>query len=351
MNNAPQGAINMALGELRFPMPEILRAYALDVIKTGEPQYTPNAGIPELRTAIAASYCDKYSPEQICVCNGAEEAIFISLFACSNPGDKVAIPDPDYPAYQSIAKLLQLETVSLSFEPDLRSINWERWEQILCQDIRFIILSSPQNPSGYIFSAGDMVHLAQICNNKGITIIIDEIYKDLCFGEAPPQIIDYLNRVIQIGGLSKSHCLSGWRIGWIASPPEISPTMAKAKQYISTCSSWLAQKLAVFALSEEGMQTNLSIREQLAECRVYTKNKLLSVISADRLFYPSAGPYMLIDVQRNDLDFCTDLASKGLICVPGSAFGKLTKGLIRINCALPPVELQQACSILKRVLS
>ncbi|HOH46228.1 MAG TPA: pyridoxal phosphate-dependent aminotransferase [Candidatus Cloacimonadota bacterium] len=351
MASAPPDAINMALGELRFPLDPIFKQYAQSKLWETEAFYTPNAGQMELRELIAASYGPDISAHRICVTNGAEEAIFLSLFALSNPGDVVAIPDPDYTAYPAIAGLMQNEVRRLSFESDLKTVNWDRWEQILSNQVRFLILSLPQNPSGFYFNASELEKLASLCNRFGITVVIDEIYRELCFGDTPPQALDYFEKLVLIGGLSKSHCLSGWRIGWVLAPVEVASTLVKAKQYVSTCSGWMAQELAKLAFSEAGNLSNQKIKQQLANCRSYTQTELLSVISPERLFYPSAGPYMMIDVQTDDMAFSKELAKQGLITVPGTAFGQVCKGLIRINCALPSAELTSGCHILKGVLS
>lgn len=351
MASAPPDAINMALGELRFPLDPLFKKHAESRLWAEEAFYTTNAGQMQLREQIAASYGADISPNQICVTNGAEEAIFLSLFSLSNPGDIVAIPDPDYTAYPAIAKLMQTEVRRLSFEPDLRTVNWDRWEQILSNQVRFLLLSLPQNPSGFFFNASELERLAGICNRYKITVIIDEIYKELCFGVSPPRALDYFEKLILIGGLSKSHCLSGWRIGWVLAPIGIASTIIKAKQYVSTCSGWMAQELAKLAFSETGEAAKLRIKEQLETCRNYTQNELLSVISPERLFFPSAGPYMMLDVQADDLNFCRELAQKGVITVPGTAFGEVCKGLIRLNCALPPAELSAGLGILKGTLS
>ena len=343
---APESAINMAFGELNFPMPSTMRDYACKLLRASNPCYTPNAGFAELRESIASYYGPGVDKNQICVCNGVEEALFISLYGLCNPSDKIAIPDPEYPAYPALASLMEAETVRLGFEADLRTINWECWEQILAMDLKFLVFSNPQNPSGYVYDDQDLIQLSAICNHYGITVIADEIYRDLCFGEAIPRLTDYFEQLVIVGGLSKSHLMSGWRLGWIYAPKEIAATTIKAKQYISTCSNWLSQKLALYALGSEGQNVLEEVRQNLHNCRVYAKNRLLETISPERLFYPTATPYMMIEVLADDMEKAQSLAAAGLITVPGRAFGKVSQGLIRINCALPHHELVRACDIL-----
>ncbi|MDZ4183074.1 MAG: pyridoxal phosphate-dependent aminotransferase, partial [Candidatus Cloacimonadaceae bacterium] len=176
MNLAPPDAINLALGELGFPMPEFLREQAIKLLRDANPVYTPNAGLSETRTAIAEHYYPGASIDRICVTNGAEEAIFITLFALINPGDKVAIPDPDYTAYPAICQMLEAKNVRLPFREDFHSIDWDVWEQILSGGVKALILSNPSNPSGFTLDEASAQKLAEICDRHQVAIIVDEIY-------------------------------------------------------------------------------------------------------------------------------------------------------------------------------
>ncbi|NMD13483.1 MAG: aminotransferase class I/II-fold pyridoxal phosphate-dependent enzyme, partial [Candidatus Cloacimonetes bacterium] len=107
---APRGAVNLALGELGFPLPDVLRQKAIALLQEGTPVYTPNAGLPELRRAISLLYPGS-SPDNVCVCNGAEEAIFVALLTLLEPGDRMAVPDPDYSAYPNIGRIMGADIV------------------------------------------------------------------------------------------------------------------------------------------------------------------------------------------------------------------------------------------------
>lgn len=346
MAQAAPNSINMALGELQYPMPLALKKQAHILLESGDAVYTPNAGLAELRKAIVAYYGSHISPEQLCVTNGVEEAIFISLFSLSNPGDKIAIPDPDYTAYPAIAGLLGLPVVRLGFEADLKTVDWDRWEQIISMGIKFLLLSNPQNPSGKYFKQSELTRLAEIANRYGIIVIIDEIYRELSFGERQESAIGLFEHCIVLGGLSKSHCMSGWRLGWILSDVQTVTTATKAKQYVSTCAHWLSQNLAIYALSYEGMKAADDIRTKLYRSKELAGNYLLRHINPERVFIPQAGPYMMIDIHGDDLVFAQEMAARGLIVVPGSAFGKLCRGLIRINFALEEPLLIEGLKVL-----
>jgi aspartate/methionine/tyrosine aminotransferase len=348
MQNAPAGAINLALGELGFPMPEALKEKAIELLREGNPVYTPNAGLAELRQAIATDYSNNVNPNQIIVCNGAEEAVFITLMALINPGDTIAIPDPDYPAYPAISGIFEASVKRLPFMDNFSEIDWEQWEDILCSGVKAVLLSAPSNPSGFSFSAAEAVQFGEICNRNGIMVIVDEIYGRLFFKQAPISLNSYVENFIRIGGVSKSHCLSGWRLGWILAPLEIAPAMIKAKQYVSTCSHWLSQNLAVFALSQAGLQEAELIRLLLLDNHNYMLQRISKALPMGISAYhlPSASPYVMLKVEGDDLDFAAKLADKGVITVPGRAFGESAKGWIRMNYGVSQPLLSSALNIL-----
>jgi len=338
MATAPRDAINLALGELAFDFPLCLRQEAKKLIDSGNPAYTPNAGILELRAAVA-SYLGLEGASHVLICNGAEEALYIALQGIVNPGDTVAIPDPDYPAYPTLVSLAGGKVIRLPFMPDLRSIDWERWEDSL-RGTKALLLSHPSNPTGFCFNPGDFLRLTDLLNRHGIILIIDEIYSELFYEH--PAALDYssVERVIRIGGLSKSHLMSGWRVGWLAANEAEVTHLTKLKQYISTCAAWPSQMLALYAINQPDIVADVraQLRENLSLCR--------EQLSGFELKLPTAGPYLMLKCGDGD-SYAEALLKQGVICVPGSAFGERTKSYIRINFG---VRREVLCAAMKRFL-
>ena len=338
MAAAPRDAINLALGELAFDFPLCLRDKAKRLMDSGNPAYTPNAGILELRAAVA-SYLGLEGASNILICNGAEEALYIALQGIANPGDTVAIPDPDYPAYPTLARLAGAKVTRIPFTPNLKCIDWERWE-ISLSGAKALLLSHPSNPTGFCFSPDDFHHLSELLNRLGIILIIDEIYTELFLEQ--PIALDYskVERVIRIGGLSKSHLMSGWRVGWLAADETAVTQFTKLKQYISTCAAWPSQVLALYAINQPEIVAGVreQLRDNLSLCR--------EQLSRFELKLPTAGPYLMLKCGDGD-SYAEALLKQGVICVPGSAFGELTEEYIRINFG---VRTDVLCAALKRFL-
>jgi len=346
MAKAPANAVNLALGELGYPLPQSLRDHAMELLASGTPVYTPNAGIPELRESIASTYGGATNPGCVCVCNGAQEALFLSLFSIIETGDKVAVPDPDYSAYCSILSILGANIIRLPLKRQLKSIDWDRWRNLLQDGVKVILLSSPNNPCGYYLKETDTNALASICADFGITVAIDEIYKGLCFAGTPASLTGKVEKLFIINGLSKSHCMTGWRLGWVVAPEPLVATLTKAKQYVSTCSGWLSQQLAVFALGKIGRNAADKVFLQLLNSRGAALTILGSACPSSCLHVPDATPYLMLRCDDNDLHVAEKLAAKGVIVAPGSAFGKLSAGMIRINYGVEVGMLEKGLKVI-----
>jgi aspartate aminotransferase len=344
MQSAPPNAINLALGELGFSMPNALKEQAIRLLNEGNPAYTPNAGLPELRFAVAETH--KALPEEVLITNGAEEAVFIALLSILNPGDVIAIPDPDYTAYPAIARILDAQVRRLPFGENFTTIDWENWERLLA-GCKVIILSAPSNPSGFCFSDETPTRFAELVHRHSTLVIVDEIYSRLWFDETPLSLETYIPNLIRIGGLSKSHLLSGWRLGWIIAPQRLCLSFTKARQYISTCSNWLSQKLATYALSDEGLQLAESVRMQLKANRDWLRRRFSEALPAriNALHFPPATPYILMKTPE-PLPYCQQAAQNGVVLVPGQAFGQQSQGWVRLNFGVEIKILNRAIELL-----
>lgn len=337
MAKAPADSINLALGELGFSFPEDLAAHATKLLRGCNPHYTPNAGLTELRQRIANNYND--IPSSICVCNGAEEALYITLQAILNPGDIVAVPDPDYPAYPVLAQLAGARVIRLPFSKDFQEIDWQDWKEKL-NGVKLLVMSSPSNPTGYTLNQADSARLGSILEQTGTILVLDEIYQEVYTQK--PEESDYtkFSLLIRINGLSKSHLMSGWRIGWIHGPSAFIESATKLKQYISTCPPWLSQLLALYAL--DCPEIPARVREQMR----LNLSLVQDGMAGFTLHLPKASPYAMLYARDSEAQV-EKWMNKGVLTVPGIAFGTGCREWIRINYAMEQSTLIQAISRLK----
>ena len=351
INKAPENAINLGLGEIQFPTPKLLLKYAKEILNNGRINYTPNAGLPELCEAIAGYYNSTYA-ENICVTVGAEEAIFATLFSYLDQGDEILIVDPSYPAYKTIIEMLGGAPVYFDLDPqnDFK-LDKNSFLSGISDATKMVILNNPSNPLGISFSQDEIEFIFETCYQKNILIVVDEVYRELFLQKRPDSLFERNGNIIIISGLSKSHCMTGWRIGWaISNKPELIKPIITAHQYICTCAPYLSQKVAVKALSAEGLKANEVIREKLRSNRDFILIKFNS-FSQDIYILPStSSPYLFVNLQLNDLLFAERLVASGVIVVPGCAFGNKGKGWLRINYGIETKLLEQGIDIFLRNL-
>ena len=350
---AAQGkAINLDLGEIQFDTPELLRVYAAEVVMKENCRYTENAGLREIREKVAEYYNNKVEIEGVCITCGAAEAIHSCFTAYINPGDEVMLADPTFLAYEASIKLNQGIPVRYRLDPDKGfGLDREDFKAKINDKTKIVVICNPSNPLSKCLSLEELKFMVEICAQRDVLIIADEIYRELAYIPRQPSIIDLYENSIAISGLSKSYCMTGWRIGWAASRrAEYIQPVVVAHQYQSTCAPYLSQKVGILALSEEGIQTIAAIKSRLIANYEFIKAYLADKLPEMEYLPPEAAPYIFIRVNRDDVKLAAELCQKGVIVIPGSAFGASGKNWIRISYALNQDLLEKGLDILASVI-
>jgi aspartate/methionine/tyrosine aminotransferase len=341
-DKAPEGSINMGLGELQFPTPPKIRQFAANLLSSGNIPYTPNAGDPQLIESIL-NYYNSPSDQSVCVTVGAEEALFLSILTYAGKGDEVLISDPGFVAYESIVNIAEAVPVKFDLLPE-NSFKLER-SQLLSKinsTTKMIIVSNPSNPLGISFSQEEFELLLSISREHDILLVVDEIYRELYHTLKPDTFAGKGDRILVVSGLSKSHCMTGWRIGWMIGNSDLVNPIIPLHQYICTCAPFLSQKTADFALSEAGMSEKEEIRIKLHSNFIHLKDSLLRALPQLKILEPAASPYLFFRAGENELKLVKELAEAGVISLPGSIFGSNGKGWIRISYGLDREVLEEA---------
>jgi len=350
-DKAPPASINLGLGEIQFPTPEIITDKAIEILKQRSISYTPNAGLPELQNAICDYYRIKLN-ENVCVTSGAEEAIFAALFSYISPGDEVLIANPTYIAYKTIIKMMGGISVEFDLDPTTNfELDIADFKEKITSKTKILILNNPSNPTGRCFTYKEIDSMISKCNKNNILIIVDEIYRDLYTDERSMTLIEKEGNIIVVSGLSKSHCMSGWRLGWaVSNKPELITPIITSHQYICTCAPFISQKAAITALSAEGMKAQENIRIELKSNREFLVNQLSRSVPKLSFLKNTSGPYLFVNVNTDDVLLVNKLIKSGLIVMPGSIFGSNGKYWIRFNYAVDKKKLAKGIEILKFML-
>lgn len=345
---APANSVNFGLGEIQFPPPRFLIDHAKQILDSKLLGYTHNAGLLELRESICNYYNTEFN-NNVCVSNGAEEALFATFFSYLNPDDEVIIADPTFLAYRTIAEMLGAKIVAFDLDAASNfSLNKISFQKAFSKKTKLVVLNNPSNPTGTCFGKDEIDLIVKTCAEKKVLLVVDEVYRELFIEERPESFLSHKADVICISSLSKSHCLSGWRLGWaISNQPELIEPIIKVHQYISTCAPTLSQEIALKAFSKTGMEESEKIRQQL----LTNRKIVLDYLAGINILPNKSLPYLFVQVEVNDVKFAYELAKKGAIVIPGSAFGANAYGWIRLNCGIEKNSFLRGLKILRSYLS
>ena len=348
-DRSPVDSINLGLGEIQFQTPKIIVESAIEIIREGNIRYTPNAGLPELQKVIT-DYYNIQLKENVCVTTGAEEAIFASLFSFIDQGDEVLIANPTYIAYKTIIKMLGGVAVEFDLDPKSNfELDRNDFTNKISSKTKVLLLNNPSNPTGRCFSDEEIDFMISICNENNIMIVVDEIYRDLYIDKKPITFLNLTGKIIVISGLSKSHSMSGWRIGWaVSNDPELIKPIIISHQYICTCAPYISQKIAITALSPEGMKAQNTIRLELISNREFVLKQFEQYLTNISILINTSSPYLFINVEVDDIVLVNEMIKNGLIIMPGVIFGSNGRQWIRFNYAIDEKKLAKGVHIFKK---
>ncbi|MCX7696827.1 MAG: pyridoxal phosphate-dependent aminotransferase [Bacteroidales bacterium] len=363
--------INLSIGEPDFFVPQFIKEAAIRAIEENYSFYPPVAGFPELREAIAKKLLRDnnlvYSPDQIVVSNGAKQAIANAFFAILDPGDEVIIPAPYWVSYTELVKLAGGVPVIInsSIENEFK-IFPEQIEEAITSRTRAFIFSSPNNPSGLVYSKEELKEFAQVfAKYPDIYILSDEIYELINFKGKTTSIAEFEEihkQVIVINGLSKAFAMPGWRIGYSASNPVVAKAIQKVQGQMTSGANTIGQRAAIAAL-EQDPEASPDLQKMIKafqERRDYLVQKLIEIEEMipnhpDGAFYVFPNVELLYGKSLdgftilNDNDVCMYLLNEAHVAlVPGSSFG--SPGYIRFSYATSMENLQKAMERIEKAL-
>ncbi|KIL41800.1 aromatic amino acid aminotransferase [Gordoniibacillus kamchatkensis] len=351
------GALTLTIGQPDFPTPaHIVEAgkRALDAQRT---VYTPNPGILELRQAAAQFVRSKYGldyrgEDEVIVTVGASEAVDIVLRTIVTPGAEVVLPAPVYPGYEPLIRLAGGVPVYVDTRESGFKLTAELLEPHLTERTRCVILCYPSNPTGQTLEENELRALAELLADRELFVLSDEIYSELVYG-APHRSIATIGKMrektIVINGLSKSHAMTGWRIGFTFAPAALTQHMVKVHQYNVTCASSVSQYAALEALTN-GADDALPMRAAYVKRRHYVLERLQAMgLEAEK---PSGAFYVFPSIAGYGLsseEFAYRLLEEEKVAVvPGDAFTPYGEGYIRISYAYAESVLEQALDRLEK---
>ncbi|HCW04540.1 MAG TPA: aspartate aminotransferase [Clostridium sp.] len=362
--------VSFSAGEPDFNTPDNIIEAAIKAMKNGFTKYTPASGIQQLKEVICKKLSDdnklNYNPSQVIVSTGAKQCLSNTFQAILNPGDEVVIPVPYWVSYPELVKLyggvpvLVSTKIENEFKYELSEL-----EKVVTQNTKAIIINSPNNPAGVVYSYEDLKMIAEFAKKHDLIIISDEIYEKLIYDNEEHISIasiseDAYNRTVIINGLSKSYSMTGWRIGYAVGPEKLIKIMSSIQSHTTSNPTSVCQYAAIEAISGPQQTVNHMI-EQFKLRRDYMVKKI-NAIKGISCIKPKGAFYVMVNIKdiknkkigdqtiENSIELAKLLLEKHLLAVvPGAAFGD--DNYIRLSYATSMENIEKGLTRLEEFVS
>ncbi|MCM8795098.1 MAG: pyridoxal phosphate-dependent aminotransferase [Candidatus Omnitrophica bacterium] len=349
--------VNFAAGEPDFDTPEFIKDACRKALDLGFTKYTPSSGIPELKELIAKKFKKDngldYSPKQIIVSCGAKHSIFNALMVLLNPQDEVLIPSPYWVSYPQMVHLCQgkVRFIKTSAQNNFK-LDPQELKKYITPKTKLLILNSPANPTGCVYTHDELKEIAKICVEKKLFVLSDEIYEKLIYDGVKHISIaslgkDIYNLTLTVNGVSKSYAMTGWRIGYLGAPQDLAEAIAKVQDHTTSNPTSIAQKAAVAALA---MSDDFSKRI----CQEFQKRRDYMVLRLRELkelsfVLPQGAFYIFCNIAKTGLDsstFAQRLLNEAFVAlIPGDGFGR--DDYVRLSFATGIEEIEKGMNRIK----
>jgi aspartate/methionine/tyrosine aminotransferase len=349
LQRAGADILHLEVGQPSTPAPRGVLDAAARALATDNNGYTDALGLPELREAIAGWYRTRYgaavAPERVVITTGSSGAFILTFLAAFHPGERVALAAPGYPAYRNLLRALEIEPVELPTGPETRFQPTPALLEPLAGRIQGLIVASPSNPTGTMLEKGELAAIAAWCGRNGVTLISDEIYHGLNYGQVEPATAAALgSEVVVVNSFSKYFCMTGWRLGWAVVPDSLVKPMERLGQNLYISPPTLSQRAALAAFD--------CIEELDGHVARYARNRAVLLDGLPKAgitrFAPPDGAFYLYadvsDLSDDSADFCRRLLTEtGVAITPGIDFDQ-QRGhrYVRMSFAGAEASIQEA---------
>lgn len=335
--------INFSIGQPDYDVPDPVKQAAIAAIREGRNGYTPTQGIAplveKLKTALQKEFSG-YDPA-VFVTSGVSGGLTLSMLACLDPGDEVIVPDPYFVSYKHLVNVLNAKPVFLDTYPDFRLLP-DRLEAAISPRTRMILVNSPGNPTGVVYTADELKTLADLAARHDVLIVADEIYHDLSYDGPSPSIVTYApDRTILLRGFGKSFGMTGWRMGFAAGPTPIIAEMSKLQQYTFVLAPSVVQYAGLVAL-------DTPIQDRIDDYR-RKRDLTVRLLSGAFAFTPPSGGFYVFPKApphfADATEFVTAAMKHNVLCIPGNIFSEKDTHF-RISYAVPNDKIEAGCKLL-----
>ena len=341
-------AINLAIGQMPFDVPQPIKQATIDTIKGHCGRYSPTEGYPEVVAATKRHLVKDFSldeGETVMMTAGATGALTLAFLALAGPGDEVLLPDPFFVVYGNLAHIVGATPTFYNMYPDFRPDADEIAAKITPRT-RLLVFNNPANPTGSVYTPEEVKAVADVCAKHGVPVVSDELHAKFVYDGEHTSIKRYLGAgSILVGGLSKTYAMAGWRLGWAAGAPDVIDKLRVLQQFTYTCPPTLVQRGVEVAFG-------VDISEHVEEHRRKRDLVYDALVSAGYLVTKPQGSIFLFArvPEGDDISFCERALKEKLLIVPGRAFSRRNTHF-RVCFAPPEATLVRGLEVLTRLVS
>ncbi len=334
--------INLSIGQPDFDVPDQIKDAAIDAIRRGLNRYTPTQGMVELRDRISAGCAEEFGwgdEKGYLVTSGVSGALLLAILTLVNPGDEVIFTDPYFVMYSHLVNLSGGVPVPVDTYPNFRP-DPQKIADAVTDRTRMVIINSPCNPTGAVYTAGELRDIAQVASKRDLLIVSDEIYNLFCYDEPFVSMASIYENTLLMRGFSKSYAMTGWRMGFCVGPKSIIEKMTMLQQYTFVCAPSMAQAASISAMDAE-------VSDHVSDYRRKRDMVFDALEEAFGLIKPCGAFYAFVPAPGgNATAFVEKAIANNVLIIPGNVFsGRDTH--FRISYAASDEKLRQGLDILK----
>lgn len=333
--------INLSIGQPDFDVPDPVKDAAIDAIRHGQNKYTQTQGSAELLAAVSGKCREEFGfsdDKGYLITSGVSGGLVLAMLTLVNPGDEVVFADPYFVMYAHLTNLVGGKCVPVDTYPDFRP-DPAKIADAITDRTRMLLLNSPANPTGAVYSRDELEQIAKIAEQRDLLVVSDEIYCDFCYDEPFMSMASVYNNTLLLRGFSKSHAMTGWRLGWAAGPKPVIEQMTMLQQYSFVCAPSMAQAGGVKAMSTD-------ISAHVADYR--RKRDMVQEMLGEKfgLITPAGAFYAFIPAPGGEATpFVEKAIANNVLIIPGNVFS-LKDTHFRISYATDDDQLRKGLEIL-----
>jgi len=336
--------IDLTIGQPDFDVPDPVKDAAIEAICAGRNRYAPTTGLPELREAIARKLTDRngirVAPDQVIVTSAGSGGLTLAFLSILDPGDEVIVLDPYFVSYRQLAHIAGAEPVYVDTYPDFVP-DPARIRASITPRTKAIVINSPNNPTGRVYPRSCLEAIAEIAGAHGLHVISDEVYEEFVYGAEHVSIGSFYPQAVTVNAFTKSHAMTGWRVGYLTGPADVLAAAIKVQQFTFVCAPTPFQRACLVALS----------KPPSAPVAAYERKRDIiwdGLRDRFRLVRPEGAFYAFIESPYETARFVEDAVRESLIVVPGDVFSRRDTHF-RISYAASDEVLRRGVEVLRKL--